>query len=103
MATEENENEGFNIDIELPEEIAEGAYANFAIIAHSSSEFVLDFVRLMPGVPKGKVKSRVVMNPQQAKRLLQALAENVQRFEHQFGDIKDQEPLPVFSHKMGQA
>ncbi|MBP5259218.1 MAG: DUF3467 domain-containing protein [Bacteroidales bacterium] len=77
-----------SLNIELPAEVAEGTYANLAIISHSPSEFVLDFVRVMPGAPKAKVKSRVVMNAEQTKRLLKALADNVQHYEEQFGTIK---------------
>jgi len=77
------------LNIELPEEIAEGVYSNLAVIAHSNTEFVIDFLRLMPNVPKAKVKSRIVITPQHAKRLLSALAENIQRFEAQHGKIKE--------------
>ncbi len=77
------------INIELPEEVAEGIYSNLAIISHSHSEFVVDFIRMMPNVPKAKVKSRVVLTPQHAKRLLRALAENVKKFEAQFGSIAE--------------
>ena len=69
------------IDVELSEEIAEGVYANLAMIAHSNSEFILDFIRLMPGVPKAKVKARIILTPEHAKRLLEALRENISRFE----------------------
>lgn len=79
------------IDIELSEEIAEGIYSNLAIITHSQSEFVLDFIKMMPGVPKAKVKSRIVLTPQHAKRLVKALADNVNRFEAAHGKIKDLE------------
>lgn len=77
------------VNIELSEELAEGIYSNLAIITHSNSEFVVDFVRLMPGVPRAKVKSRIILTPQHAKRLLNALQENVQRFERQNGEIDD--------------
>ena len=77
------------INIELDENIAQGIYSNLAIINHSQSEFVLDFVSVMPGVPKSKVKSRIVLTPQHAKRLLKAIAYNVQRFESMHGEIKD--------------
>ena len=77
------------LNIELPEEIAEGVYSNLAVIAHSNTEFVIDFLRLMPNVPKAKVKSRIVITPQHAKRLLNALAENIQRYEAQHGSIKE--------------
>jgi len=69
------ENQGINI--ELTEDIAQGTYSNLAIISHSSSEFVIDFVRIMPGITKAKVKSRVILTPEHAKRLLQALQDNV--------------------------
>src|SRR3954468_6246460 len=77
------------INIELSEEIAEGVYANLAMIAHSNSEFVIDFIRLMPGVPKAKVKSRIVITPEHAKRLLAALNDNIQKYEEVFGEIKN--------------
>jgi hypothetical protein len=94
------------INVELSEEIAEGIYSNLAIINHSSSEFVLDFIKIMPGVPKAKVKSRIVLTPQHAKRLLQALNDNVSRFEAQHGTIKDTEQPQVplnFGGPQGQA
>lgn len=89
------------INIELPEEIAEGVYANLAMVAHSNSEFVIDFIRLMPGVPKAKVKSRVVITPEHAKRLLNALADNIQKFEENFGNIKKTEEMPKFPINFG--
>ena len=76
------------LQIELKEDIAEGTYANLAIIAHSTSEFVLDFVRMMPGVNKAKVTSRIVMTPEHAKRLALALQDNLMRYEAQFGEIR---------------
>jgi 3-methyladenine DNA glycosylase Tag len=79
------------LNIELSEEMADGAYANLAIITHSFAEFVIDFVNVMPNVPKAKVKSRIIMTPQHAKRLMKALIDNVKRFEAQHGNIKDQE------------
>ena len=75
------------IDIELSEDIAEGIYSNLAIITHSQAEFILDFVRILPGVPKGKVKSRIIMTPQHVKRLLFALGDNMQKFESNFGEV----------------
>jgi uncharacterized protein (DUF1778 family) len=75
---EQNENQ---LNIELSEEIAEGIYSNLAIITHSSSEFVFDFIRVMPGVPKAKVKSRIILTPEHAKRLLSALEDNIEKFE----------------------
>jgi hypothetical protein len=79
------------LNIELSEEIADGNYANLAIITHSFAEFVIDFVNVMPNVPKAKVKSRIIMTPQHSKRLMKALIDNVKRFEAQYGVIKDQE------------
>ncbi len=78
------------INIELPPEQAEGTYANLAIITHSPAEFVIDFTRILPGVPKAKVYSRIIMTPQHAKALLVALQDNVQKFEKQHGEIKTQ-------------
>ncbi|MCP9235603.1 DUF3467 domain-containing protein [Lewinella sp. JB7] len=75
------------LSIDLPEDIAEGVYSNLAIITHSSSEFVVDFVRIVPNTPKARVKSRVILTPEHAKRLLAALADNVQKYERQFGVI----------------
>lgn len=89
------------INIELSEEIAEGEYANLAMIAHSSSEFVIDFIRLMPGLPKAKVKSRVVITPEHAKRLLAALADNITKFEENFGEIKQTQEAPSFPMNFG--
>jgi hypothetical protein len=86
---EENNQNQPHLDIELSEEIAEGIYSNLAIITHSQSEFVIDFIKIMPGVPKAKVKSRVLLTPQHAKRLARALADNIQKFEQQNGKIKD--------------
>ena len=84
----EQEQTNNNIQIELSDEIAQGTYSNLAIIAHSSSEFVVDFVRMMPGIPKAKVQSRIILTPEHAKRLMLALADNVKKYESQYGDIK---------------
>jgi len=89
------------INIELSEETAEGVYANLAMIAHSNSEFVIDFIRLMPGVPKAKVKSRIVITPEHAKRLLGALKENIDKYEDSFGPIKKTEEAPKFPINFG--
>ena len=99
-----SEQEG-QINIELDENTAEGIYSNLAIINHSASEFVLDFVCIMPGIPKAKVKSRIVLTPQHAKRLVKALAENVHRFEAAHGEIKDTEQpaIPLNFGTAGQA
>jgi hypothetical protein len=101
---EQNENQ---LNIELSEEVAEGVYSNLAIITHSNTEFVLDFIRIMPGVPKAKVKSRIVLTPEHAKRLLGALQDNIEKFEAANGRIRVQaEPtgFPMnFGGTMGQA
>ncbi|MBQ8543045.1 MAG: DUF3467 domain-containing protein [Bacteroidaceae bacterium] len=76
------------LQIELKEDIAEGVYSNLAVIAHSSSEFVMDFVRIMPGVAKAQVKSRIVMTPEHTKRLVLALQDNLRKYESQFGEIR---------------
>ncbi len=88
MADIKKNNPG-QVNVDLPEDIAEGIYSNLAIIAHSPSEFVVDFLRLMPNVPKAKVKSRIILTPQHAKRLLRALAENVKKYEAQHGKIQE--------------
>lgn len=76
------------LNINLTPEMAEGTYANLAIIAHSPSEFVLDFIRMMPGLKQANVKSRIIMTPENAKKLLFALQDNVAKYEKQFGPIK---------------
>ena len=78
-----------SLSIELNEDVAEGVYSNLVMIAHSPEEFILDFIRVMPGVPKARVKSRVVVTPAHAKRLLAALADNIQRYEAQHGAIHE--------------
>lgn len=103
----ENQDPANQINIELSEEMAEGIYSNLAMIAHSNTEFVIDFIQLMPGVPKAKVKSRIVMTPEHAVRFLQALKDNVDRYQDSFGDIKDMSDMPKipfnFGGTMGQA
>ena len=84
----EKENKQQGLQLELPQEVAQGEYVNFAIITHSSSDFIIDFARVLPGVPKAQVKSRVILAPEHAKRLLGALQENIMRYERQFGPIK---------------
>tara|TARA_B100000927_G_scaffold291658_1_gene295296 strand:- start:8402 stop:8716 length:315 start_codon:yes stop_codon:yes gene_type:complete len=88
--TQKKKKDGLNI--ELTEEVAQGVYSNLAIINHSPSEFVIDFIQMMPGVVKAKVKSRVILTPQHAKRLMKALSDNINKFENQHGDIKDVDP-----------
>ena len=102
----ENKKGNAEIQIELSEEIAQGTYANLAIIAHSSSEFILDFIRLVLGVPKAKVQSRIILTPENAKRLLYALQDNVNRFEDQFGQVKTEHPqgfIPPIGGVKGEA
>ena len=89
------------INIELSNDVAQGTYANLAIISHSSAEFVMDFIRMLPGLPKTQVKSRIIMTPEHAKRLMMALQDNVLKYESQFGIIKNVEgagsnTLPLF-------
>src|SRR5580704_3259760 len=83
------------LNIELSEDVAEGEYANLAIITHSHAEFVIDFVNVMPGTPKSKVKSRIIFTPQHAKRFMNALTENISRFESANGKIKDLEEVQL--------
>ena len=104
MSDQKPKKEG-QINIELDDKIAEGTYSNLAIINHSVSEFIVDFISVMPGQPKAKVKSRIILTPQHAKRLVKALADNVQRFEKSHGEIKDYEtpPIPMNFGPTGQA
>ncbi|MBT6235381.1 DUF3467 domain-containing protein [Bacteroidia bacterium] len=90
------QNKGNQIDIELTEDVADGIYCNLAIISHSNSEFVVDFIRMLPGVPKAKVKSRIVLSAQHAKRLQMALTDNIDKYEANFGEIKMQDNAPQF-------
>jgi hypothetical protein len=83
------------LNIEISEEVAEGQYANLVIITHSHAEFVIDFVNVMPGTPKSKVKSRLILTPQHAKRFMKALSENVVRFEATNGKIQDLEDVQL--------
>ena len=101
--TQQKKKDGLNI--ELTEEVAQGVYSNLAIINHSPSEFVIDFIQMMPGVVKAKVKSRVILTPQHAKRLLKALSDNVKRYESNHGEIDDHEqpPIPLNFGPAGQA
>lgn len=77
------------ISIELNEEVAQGTYSNLAVITHSASEFVIDFVRIMPGIPKAQVKSRIILTPEHAKRLVAALQDNIAKYESAHGTIKE--------------
>lgn len=92
---QEGQDKDQQLNIELSEDMSDGVYSNLVIVTHSFAEFVFDFVNVMPNVPKAKVKSRVVMTPQHAKRLMRALVENVKRFEAQHGTIQEQEQVNV--------
>jgi hypothetical protein len=81
------------INIELNDETADGIYSNLAIITHSNQEFVLDFIKVMPGVPKAKVKSRIILTPQHAKRFMKAMIENIRKFESQYGEITETDAI----------
>src|SRR5210317_212803 len=89
MADQKQQNQ---INIELSEEMAEGTYSNLAVITHSHAEFIVDFIKMLPGIPKAKVKSRIILTPQHAKRLLRALQDNISKFETMHGHIKDSDP-----------
>ncbi|MDR2118834.1 MAG: DUF3467 domain-containing protein [Tannerellaceae bacterium] len=96
-------NPGNEIQVELTEEVAQGIYANLAIIAHSSSEFILDFIRVVPGAPKAQVKSRIILTPDNAKRLLYALQDNIRKFEEQEKNTKYDNILPPLGGIKGEA
>lgn len=93
------------LQIELNDEIAQGTYANLAIITHSSSEFILDFIRVMPGLPKAGVQSRIILAPEHAKRLLRALEDNIRKYEANFGtlDLGDESNIPPMMNMGGEA
>ena len=99
---EEQKNNG--LQLELPQDVAQGQYANLAIITHSSSDFILDCARVLPGLPKAQVKSRVILAPEHAKRLLAALQENIMRYEQEFGTIRipNQGPRTATPFPMGK-
>ena len=84
------------INIELGEKEAEGIYSNLAIISHSPAEFILDFTRILPGIPKGRVLSRIIMTPQHAKLFLHAMMENLSKYEGQYGEIVLDRPDNIF-------
>ncbi len=87
-----NEPQGQQINIELNEKEAEGIYSNLAIITHSPAEFIIDFTRIVPGLPKAKVHARIITTPQHAKMLLKALKDNIDKYESRFGDIRIDTP-----------
>ena len=104
------DNNNQQLQIELKPEVAEGTYSNLAILTHSSSEFVADFIQMMPGMPKAQVRSRIIMAPEHAKRLLMALQDNVRKYEQQFGAIRltqapqaEGRPIAPFAIKQGEA
>ena len=84
------------INIELTDEVSKGKYANLAMIAHSSSEFVIDFIQLMPGVPKAKVNSRLIITPEHAKKFSLALSDNISKYEKKYSQINDFNEIPKF-------
>jgi ribonuclease BN (tRNA processing enzyme) len=92
MEEQQNNNQ---LNIEISEEMADGNYANLAIITHSHAEFVIDFVSVMPNTPKSKVKSRIIFTPMHAKRFMKAMVENIQRYEAANGAIKDLEQIEL--------
>ena len=103
----ENEKKQQGLQIELSQQVAQGEYANFAIITHGSSDFVIDFARVLPGVPKAQVCSRVILAPEHAKRLLAALQENIMRYENEYGPIRipnqEQRTIAPFDFTKGEA
>lgn len=83
------------VNLELTEQVAEGMYANLAIVTHSNAEFVIDFASIMPGVPKSKIKARIIFTPMHAKRFMKAMQENISRYEDMHGDIQDMEQIEI--------
>lgn len=98
MNEQDNQNQ---LNIELSAEVAEGIYSNLAVITHSHSEFIIDFIKMMPGVPKANVKARIILTPQHAKRLLKALTENITKFESIYGKIKEPEQMEALPFNLG--
>ncbi len=91
------------LEFELPAEVAQGHYSNLVIIAHSTSEFILDFATALPGVKKAQVKSRIILTPEHAKRLLKSLQDNITRYESAIGKIEIPTPQPHQGMKIGEA
>lgn len=102
---ENHQNENNQLQLELNEEVAQGKYSNFAVITHSSSEFIVDFAQVFPGLPKAPVRSRIILAPEHAKRLLYALRDNINKFEQVFGPIRatDENSLPPVTGLKGEA
>ena len=94
-----------NINIELDESIAQGLYSNLVIVNHSPTEFVLDFINVMPGAPKAKVRSRIILTPEHTKKFINALDENLNKYEKSFGKIKNfqKEVIPISFGPKGEA
>lgn len=101
----ENQNIENQLQIELKEDVAQGTYANLAVITHSGSEFILDFIRMMPGMPKANVQSRIILVPEHAKRLLRALEDNVRKYERMHGPIRfsEEQEMPPIINTRGEA
>ncbi len=99
MAKQQQQDEN-QLNVELTEEMAEGEYVNLAMIAHSQSEFVIDFIKMMPGIPKAKVKSRVILTPDHVYRLMNALKENIQKYEEVYGAISEDQNQIGFQFPM---
>jgi len=98
---DKNQSAENQLKIEISDEVADGIYSNLAIISHSNSEFVLDYIMITPGVPKAKVKSRIILTPQHAKRLLKALKENIVKYESSFGEINESETMNTIPMNFG--
>lgn len=107
MADQHKKKEGQQISIELPAGIAHGVYSNMAVVSHSNTEFVLDFIQVIPGTPKAEVRARVIMTPENAKRLLMAMGENIDKYERIHGELpvfeRDDEVPPNFGGPVGFA
>ena len=103
MENDKNQ-QGKQLQIEVTPDVAQGNYSNFALIAHTSSEFVVDFASIMPGIPKASVRSRIILSPEHAKRLAMALQENIVRYERQFGKIElpNSQPRTIAPFNMGK-
>ena len=83
-----NKNKSKQIKIEIDDSVGQGEYVNFAIVTHSIAEFIIDFIRILPGIPKSKVKSRIVISPIHAKTFMKALEDNINKYESKYGEIK---------------
>lgn len=106
MSDTDNQKADSQLNIELDEKTAEGVYANLVMISHSPEEFILDFIRVMPGVPTARVKNRVIVTPPHARRLLRALHDNIEKYEAMHGEIEEREQhgQPIrFGGMAGQA